>query len=230
MEHQIVEFSDAFSAWEYWNLTGFDSKSEHMMAFKNALATSHPEWSEVVCFHIEQAAGCIGFSRQLIGPTGESNELYCAGRGVTVIIMEAEQENARSAVIAQLTCALVAGNSVVLCSDDHTLVKELERAYQCSSLPMNIIQFAALDTAEKMLQPDVRVVGFVGTLIGEINLNRQLAARSGVIVSLVSETDLATLPMAHDPHLSLRFMTERTRTINITAVGGNATLLGAANG
>ncbi len=27
------------------------------------------------------------------------------------------------------------------------------------------------------------------------------------------------------PHLSLRFITERTRTINITAVGGNATLL-----
>ncbi|MCO4788283.1 1-pyrroline-5-carboxylate dehydrogenase, partial [Vibrio cholerae] len=45
------------------------------------------------------------------------------------------------------------------------------------------------------------------------------------IVSLVSETDLLTLPVAHDPHLSLRFITERTRTINITAVGGNATLL-----
>ncbi|HAS64519.1 MAG TPA: 1-pyrroline-5-carboxylate dehydrogenase, partial [Vibrio sp.] len=45
----------------------------------------------------------------------------------------------------------------------------------------------------------------------------------------VSETDLVTLNVAHDPHLSLRFITERTRTINITAVGGNATLLGASD-
>ena len=231
MVQQTIGFSDTFSAWENWDLTDFDSKHECLLAFENALATNHPEWSKVVSFHIKQAAALIGFSHQLIGPTGESNELYCAGRGVAVIIMamEVQQESARSAVIAQLTCALVAGNSVVLCSDDRTLAQELDRAYQRSSLPMNLIQFAPFDTAQQVLQSDVRVVGFVGSLIGEINLNRQLAARSGAIVSLVSETELATLSVAHDPHLSLRFMTERTRTINITAVGGNATLLGAAN-
>ncbi|MFA0070912.1 1-pyrroline-5-carboxylate dehydrogenase, partial [Vibrio breoganii] len=56
-------------------------------------------------------------------------------------------------------------------------------------------------------------------------INLQLAKRDGAIVGLVAETDLATMNVANDPHLSLRFITERTRTINITAVGGNATLL-----
>lgn len=229
MVHQVIGFSDAFSAWENWNLTDFDSKIEGLLELKQGVEHNQPEWAEVIGFHIEQAATLIGFEHQLVGPTGESNELYTAGRGVSLLIMEADEAAARQAVIAQLIAALVAGNSVVLCSDDVTFVTELEAAYQQSSLPINLIQFAALDAAPQVLESDVRVVGFVGSASGELNLNRQLANRTGAIVSLVSETDLVSLSVAHDPHLSLRFITERTRTINITAVGGNATLLGAAN-
>ncbi|MGO3799410.1 MAG: 1-pyrroline-5-carboxylate dehydrogenase, partial [Vibrio casei] len=53
----------------------------------------------------------------------------------------------------------------------------------------------------------------------------------GVITPLVAETVDGTstsghdLVLTHDPSLVLSFITERTRTINITAVGGNATLL-----
>lgn len=98
-------------------------------------------------------------------------------------------------------------------------------AYQQSSLPANLLQFASFDAYHQLIESDVRCVGYVGNPSVEATLNRQLAKRTGAIVSLVSETDLLTLPVAHDPHLSLRFITERTRTINITAVGGNATLL-----
>jgi delta 1-pyrroline-5-carboxylate dehydrogenase len=76
-----------------------------------------------------------------------------------------------------------------------------------------------------LLESDVRSIGYVGNPEVERTINRQLAKRTGAIVSLTSETDLVSIPVAHDPHLALRFITERTRTINITAVGGNATLL-----
>jgi len=225
MVHQVTRFSDAFSAWENWNLTNFDSKSESLLAFKQALQQVKPELASVVSYHIEQASALLAQTHQLVGPTGETNELYTAGRGVALVIQDNTQEQAKQAVLAQLTAALISGNSVILCSDDAEFSQVLEAAYVQSSLPTNLVQFAALDAYHQLLDSDVRSVGYVGNPEVERSINRQLAKRSGAIVSLTSETDLMSIPFAHDPHLVLRFITERTRTINITAVGGNATLL-----
>ena len=225
MVHQVTRFSDAFSAWENWNLTNFDSKSECLLAFKQALQSVQPNLASVVAYHMEHASALLAETHQLVGPTGETNELYTAGRGVALIIQDESSESAQQATIAQVTAALVAGNSVILCSDDTQLTQNLEAAYTQSSLPMNLLQFASLDAYHQLLESDVRSVGYIGTQEVEQTINRQLSKRTGAIVGLVSETDVATIPVAHDPHLSLRFITERTRTINITAVGGNATLL-----
>ena len=144
---------------------------------------------------------------------------------MALIIQDESSESAQQATIAQGTAALVAGNSVILCSDDTQLTQNLEAAYTQSSLPMNLLQFASLDAYHQLLESDVRSVGYIGNQEVEQTVNRQLSKRTGAIVGLVSETDVVAIPVAHDPHLSLRFITERTRTINITAVGGNATLL-----
>lgn len=225
MVHQVTRFSDAFSAWENWNLTSFEAKSECLLAFKKALQKAQPSLASVVSYHLERASALLAETHQLVGPTGETNELYTAGRGVALIIQGDTSEQAQKSAVAQLTAALIAGNSIVFCSDDAQLSQQLEAAYKQSSLPMNLVQFAPLDAYQQLLGQDVRSVGFIGTPDVEMSINRQLAKREGAIVGLVSETDLAALPVAHDPHLSLRFITERTRTINITAVGGNATLL-----
>ncbi|MEZ8099146.1 1-pyrroline-5-carboxylate dehydrogenase [Vibrio bivalvicida] len=225
MVHQVTRFSDAFSAWENWNLTNFDSKSECLLAFKQALQQLQPELASVVSYHIEQASALIAETHQLVGPTGETNELYTAGRGVAVVIQDDIQQQAKLAAVAQVSAALIAGNSIIFCSDDAELCQSLEAAYLQSSLPTNLVQFAALDAYHQLLESDVRSIGYVGNTEVERTINRQLAKRTGAIVSLTSETDLVNLPVAHDPHLALRFITERTRTINITAVGGNATLL-----
>lgn len=225
MVHQVTRFSDAYSAWENWNLTDFDSKSECLLAFKQSLQQNQALLGAVVSFHIEQASTLLAETHQLIGPTGETNELYTAGRGVALIIQGDATQPAKNAAVAQMTAALIAGNSVIFCSDDAELCKDLEAAYTQSSLPTNLVQFASLDAYHQLLESDVRSVGYVGNVEVERSINRQLAKREGAIVGLVSETDLNATPVAHDPHLSLRFITERTRTINITAVGGNATLL-----
>lgn len=225
MVHQVTRFSDAFSAWENWNLTSFDSKCECLLSLKSNLESTSPQLAKVISYHLQQAATLLAHTHQLVGPTGEINELYTAGRGVALIIQDDDSAAAKKAVIAQLTAALVAGNSAVYCSDDAELFSALKSAFEQSTLPANVLQFATFDAHHQLMESDVRAVGYVGKTSVERRLNRELAKRTGAIVSLVSETDLDALPVAHDPHLSLRFITERTRTINITAVGGNATLL-----
>jgi delta 1-pyrroline-5-carboxylate dehydrogenase len=55
--------------------------------------------------------------------------------------------------------------------------------------------------------------------------NQLLAEREGQLAQLIYEGDLQAYSLLSEPTLCLRFITERTRTINITAVGGNASLL-----
>ncbi len=229
MVHQVTRFSDAFSAWENWNLTGFDSKCEALLSLKHNLESAMPALAKVISYQLQQASALLAQPHQLVGPTGETNELYTAGRGVALIVQDDSSNEAKLAVAAQLCAALVAGNSVVFCSDDAELTSALSAAYEQSTLPANLLQFATFDAYHQLMESDIRCMGYVGNTSVERTINRQLAKRSGAIISLVSETDFAALPVANDPHLSLRFITERTRTINITAVGGNATLLELGN-
>jgi delta 1-pyrroline-5-carboxylate dehydrogenase len=163
----------------------------------------------------------------MAGPTGETNELYAAGRGVALVIVDDCEEKvpALQTATAMITAALLAGNSVQLCSDDVQFNTLIADAAKQANLPTNLVQVASYDAAQQLLSCDVRSAGYVGNSQTAQAINLQLAKRDGAIVGLVAETDLATMNVANDPHLSLRFITERTRTINITAVGGNATLL-----
>ncbi|HAS8398773.1 TPA: 1-pyrroline-5-carboxylate dehydrogenase [Vibrio vulnificus] len=232
MVHQVTSFSDAFSAWEQWNLTNFDYKCEHLLAFKAALDGKHALVAKVVSYHLQQASSLLADAHLLVGPTGETNELYTAGRGVALVIVENEQSDSEQALynaFALVTCALIAGNSVIVCCDNSEFNGLLSSALEQTHFPSNLVQMVAYDAVLQLIDRDVRSVGYVGNAQVEHELNLQLAKRDGAIVGLVSATDQAGALLAHDPHLSLRFITERTRTINITAVGGNATLLELGN-
>jgi len=225
MVHQVTCFSDAYCAWESWNLTRYQQRSDAVMALKNELEHYDASLAKVITFHLEQGEAWLSTCHLMPGPTGETNELYTAGRGVGLLIQDQTGLAGQQALIAQLTCALLAGNSVVVCSDDEPFSHWLNSAISAAALPMNLVQQLPADAAQGLLECDVRVVGYVGTETATIELNRALSQRNGAIVSFISETDCEALPTALDPSLALRFVTERTRTINITAVGGNATLL-----
>ncbi len=225
MVHQVTCFSDAYSVWENWNITGYQQRSDAVMALKNEIALHDLSLAKVMTFHLEQGDAILSPCHLMPGPTGETNELYIAGRGVSLLIQDEPGQQAQQALIAQLTCSLLAGNSVVIASDDEKLNSLLSSASAVATLPTNLVQVVSTDAAQDLLECDVRCVGFVGCEAEAIKLNRNLSQRSGAIVSFISETDLVGLPTALDTVLALRFVTERTRTINITAVGGNATLL-----
>jgi RHH-type proline utilization regulon transcriptional repressor/proline dehydrogenase/delta 1-pyrroline-5-carboxylate dehydrogenase len=66
--------------------------------------------------------------------------------------------------------------------------------------------------------------------IGNVYINRN---QIGAVVGVQPFGGMGlsgTGPKAGGPHYLLRFVTERTRTINTTAVGGNASLLSLGDG
>ncbi len=230
MVDQAARFSDALRAWEFWSLTEFDYRSKCLLSISDALNKDKIAISSIVEYHLQSAQQAVGQIDMLVGPTGETNELYTAGRGVVFLIQDQECQSARSAIIAQLTAAAVAGNSIIICSDDAQLVQWVQTYFAGAVLPMGLIQVVSRDSLSAFLQNDIRTVGFVGAEKNAIKLNRELANSDGVIIGLVVESDLDSLPTSHDPRLSFRFVTERTRTINITAIGGNASLLELGSG
>ncbi|MGR5306281.1 1-pyrroline-5-carboxylate dehydrogenase [Vibrio mediterranei] len=225
MVNNATIFSDVLTAWEGWNLSDFAEQRECLLSAQRNMNELNATLASVMAFHIQQANVLLANPHVMPGPTGETNELYAAGRGVVLVVLESEEAQAKIAAMAQITAALIAGNGVIVCSGNDKFNQILKSAVERSQLPTNLVQFVALEEASTFIEFDVRVVGLVGFKDTEWQVNHQLANRDGAIGLLVSETDLALLPVAHDPNLVLRFITERTRTINITAVGGNATLL-----
>ncbi|MGF1718658.1 1-pyrroline-5-carboxylate dehydrogenase [Vibrio kyushuensis] len=229
MMHQITRYSDSYLAWESWNQVDYKLRSKYLLSAQAEIEKAKPSLSAVIKFHEQHAANFLSQSHQLVGPTGETNELYTSGRGVALIIHDSTIANSRLAVVAQLSAALLAGNSVIMCSDDMELVSLLEKSFKAALLPSNVLQFESLEAYQPLLETNIRSVGYIGSIDTEIGINRKLTAQEGAIVLLTTETDMSKLTSAQDPALCLRFITERTRTINITAVGGNATLLELGN-
>ena len=54
MVHQVTGFSDAFQAWEQWNLTDFDHKSAQILALKSEIESQSAPLASVAGYHIEQ--------------------------------------------------------------------------------------------------------------------------------------------------------------------------------
>ncbi|WP_434339795.1 hypothetical protein [Motilimonas cestriensis] len=227
MINHVTRFTDAQQAWEQWNLAPFDHKLSQLQAFSAALQQGNATLAKVCQYQLEQGKKWLAQPHRLIGPTGETNELYTAGRGVALLILDNTDhyQQAQQSMMAMLSAALLAGNAVLLCSDDITFNNAVNNAMQQAQLPAHLLHIIAFDAYPVLLGCDIRSAGYIGSSQVELSLNLQLAKRDGVIVGLVSETDLPAMSLAHDPLLALRFITERTRTINITAVGGNATLL-----
>ncbi|WP_051176423.1 bifunctional proline dehydrogenase/L-glutamate gamma-semialdehyde dehydrogenase PutA [Luteimonas mephitis] len=128
----------------------------------------------------------------LPGPTGESNTLQLAGRGVFVCI---SPWNFPLAIFSgQIAAALAAGNAVVAKPAEQTnlvgyyAVKLLHEA----GVPEAVLQFVPGDgaTVGAALTADPRVAGvaFTGSTDTARAINRALAARDAAIGVLIAET------------------------------------------
>jgi RHH-type transcriptional regulator, proline utilization regulon repressor / proline dehydrogenase / delta 1-pyrroline-5-carboxylate dehydrogenase len=143
-------------------------------------------------YYALQARELFGAPQSLPGPTGESNTLQLAGRGVFVCI---SPWNFPLAIFAgQIAAALAAGNSVIAKPAEQTnligyyAVKLLHEA----GVPEAVLQFLPGDgaTVGAALTRDPRVAGvaFTGSTDTARAINRALAARDAPIGVLIAET------------------------------------------
>ncbi|HXN14841.1 MAG TPA: aldehyde dehydrogenase family protein, partial [Usitatibacter sp.] len=159
---------------------------------------------------------------KLVGPTGESNTVSFAGRGIIGCLSGTHSPLLEFA--GQVMAAWVAGNCVV--------AKPSMRSPLVGSLAARIFHGAGIPPSALALvlgprepigdriirHSDCGGVAFSGLDENAQVINRVLAAREGIIVPLV--TGLS----AQAPYL-LRFTTERTFTVNTAAAGGNTSLM-----
>ncbi len=219
----------ATSAWLTWNAIEIEQRITLISQWSELLKLQHSLGllpGQMVDFHSLHAVPLISSGEEMPGPTGESNVLSTSGRGPFVIM--AKQDAPIEAFIALVSCALVAGNSVVMAAlpEHEDIISTLEQVCIFSDIEMPIV--AVKDSSELenvIINPAIAGVGYVGSEAEAIRLNRVLADRDGQIALLIVETDLEGLEMVRDQSLVLRFITEKTLTTNVTAVGGNATLL-----
>lgn len=197
-------------------------------SLRESQSSNDTQWQELIAM-IEYQCQCAKSFLQgihyLPGVTGESNELWLEPRGETLIIIDESMPAA--ALGAALCCALVSHNQVRL------LVHPYLHDYQQGCLTQllgrfvnkeQVLAFDYNDWKNQLKEPSVKVACIAAKESMLIEANQVLANRQGPIVMLLHDSD----PML--PHFSaatfcLGFNTEKTCTVNTTAIGGNASLL-----
>lgn len=161
----------------------------------------------------------------MTGATGESNELYVTARGKTMVIGD---ESAKTlAVLGQLMAALLTGNEVILhCpSQDEMCIEAIKALYE-TGISEDVISIANDSKLVTLLYMErLAQVAVSGSASEVQTISQELANTDGILTQVIAVTDMDGLSEMLTPDYLYRFVTERVRTINTTAIGGNATLL-----
>lgn len=172
-----------------------------------------------VRYYADQARQKCESPLRLPGPTGEINELSLHGRGVFLC---AAADGASSADwIQQLAAALAAGNAVIAAPaiSNAALPKTVVQAMLDAGVPKQILHFIPGKQTCELAIRDGRLAGIAwrGPTKTALAMQTGLARHSGAITPMVTEPG--------GPDYLLRFVVEKTKTVNTVATGGNAWLL-----
>ena len=206
--------SDAQKALKKWQSTSIDSR----LIILQQVATD-PSWlQQIDAVARETLANPI----ELPGPTGEDNRLSVQGRGVVVVVITPQDQFAHAE--KQIASALLCGCPVIVtadgCHQDDLL--SLRDKYGKAGLAKNLLQFAALDNLTGLVL-DNQVEGIVTNSLNtdSSDLRQAMAKRTGSIIPLI---EWPQRDQDYSYHWLLWFLSERTRTENLVARGGNTKL------
>ena len=225
MSTQDPRIQHALKAWEAWNHLGFVNRSDRLKKLTAELPQTRDASIKSLLRTLLDLSITLEPIHVMPGPTGESNELYLNGRGVALVM--GDNSASKTAMVGQVMAALACGNCVVVqWNSNSDWVRDLVEKAHMFGLPEGVIQaLPEMPVEEAMAIEGIAIVAAVCSKEKARMMNRLLAQRNGLLVQLISETDPEHCTHLLQPDHLLRFITERTRTINTTAVGGNATLL-----
>ena len=206
--------SDAQKALKKWQSTSIDSR----LIILQQVATDSFWLQQIDAVARETLANPI----ELPGPTGEDNRLSVQGRGVVVVVITPQDPFAHAE--KQIASALLCGCPVIVtadgCHQDDLL--SLRDKYGKAGLAKNLLQFAALDNLTGLVL-DNQVEGIVTNSLNtnSSDLRQAMAKRTGSIIPLI---EWPQRDQDYSYHWLLWFLSERTRTENLVARGGNTKL------
>lgn len=221
-----------------WSLRSTTERTEAWLELQKALyleptfAAIWPELQTTLPALRQQASALLSQVATLPGVTGEANALYLSAKGICLLVID--EGAPLSAVVMTLAAALLTGNGVV-CSFHHNRYDEQEIllwAVRKAGFERLVLFPQHIHANSLILESAIsQVVCLQGIEVNEPDdsasfmhsLLQELGERAG---SILVPTMLADLPP--DRPMSdflLRFVTERTRSINLTAIGGNIALL-----
>jgi len=142
-------------------------------------------------YYAAEAERLMSAPQVMPGPTGETNELFLAGRGVFVCI---SPWNFPLAIFTgQVAAALAAGNAVLAKPAEQTalVAARAVELLHAAGVPGKVLHFLpGTGDVGAAAVSDARVagVGFTGSTVTAQSINRALAGRDGPIGVLIAET------------------------------------------
>ncbi len=162
----------------------------------------------------------------LPGPTGEENKLSLQGRGPMALVIT-EQDRLIDAE-KQIVSALLCGCAAIISAADNHLdeLKQLVQRYVDRGVAGQLLPIEPLRQLPELIG-DNRVEGVIANSLNADSsvLRQTMAQRSGSIIPLIE------WPQRNEDysyHWLLWFLSERTRTENLVARGGNTQLFNLA--
>jgi len=163
---------------------------------------------------------------QLPGPTGEDNKLSAFGRGVMALAIT--QSDSVAEAEKQIASSLLCGYPVIVAADEaHKASLEITRAdYLQAGLTAELLQIEPLESLTALIQNN-SIEGLMANSLNKDSsaLRQVMAQRSGSIIPLI---EWPKNNEGYNYHWLLWFLSERTRTENLVARGGNTQLFNLA--
>ena len=212
---------------ESWRLLGAVNRAAYLQAAipRLALLTGDANKAKRLFNHLLSAAPSLDEVHRMTGATGESNDLYMTARGKTMVI---GSESARTmAVLGQLLAALLTGNEVILhCPSQAEMSDEAAKVLYEIGVSDDVLSVANDSQTITLLYIDrLAQVAVAGSNSEVQAISQELANTDGILTQVISVTDMDGMSEMLTPDYLHRFVTERVKTINTTAIGGNASLL-----
>ena len=210
--------ADASKAHQKWRSRSIDARLIVL-----GQATSQTNWLH----NIERIARAkLANPITLPGPTGEDNKLSLQGRGVVTLVIT--EQDSIDAAEKQMISALLCGCGLVICAADQQLpiLQTLKQKMVKAGLPKNLLHIASIDSLVTIIH-DNRIEAVVANSLDRDSsaLRQTMAARSGSIIPLI---EWPQRDNDYSFHWLLWFLSERTRTDNLVARGGNTQLFNLA--
>jgi RHH-type proline utilization regulon transcriptional repressor/proline dehydrogenase/delta 1-pyrroline-5-carboxylate dehydrogenase len=198
LEARAAQLRGAQDAW--------DRRRDRLRLLTRAVAACPEPVRALAEAALAAARPCLGEPLSLPGPSGESNRLSLHGRGLW-LCLGADADTA----LRQVVTALATGNTVLAARSE-----AIEALLAAVTVPHVADSFAwDGELASVLGLPDLAGVALSADQPTLRHARKLLAAREGPLVQLVTDLD------------PVRFVTERTLSIDITAAGGNVGLLAA---